>query len=79
MTRVFIMREKFGLIIHWIGFLLGTVFSGGALIFLNGFATNTFLGFLVIVLFFTPFGLCWTIRRSLTGFAGFFPWKRKPD
>ena len=73
------MREKFGLIIHWIGFVLGIILSSGATIFLYGFATKTLLLFLIIVLFFIPFGFCWTIRRSLTGFAGFFPWKRKTD
>ena len=73
------MREKFGLIIHWIGFVLGIILSSGAVIFLYGFATKTFLLFLIVVLFFIPFGLCWTIRRSLTGFAGFLPWKRKRD
>ncbi len=73
------MREKFGLIIHWIGFVLGIILSSSAGIFLHGFATKTFLLFLILVLFFIPFGLCWTIRRSLTGFAGFLPWKKKPD
>ena len=73
------MREKFGLIIHWIGFVLGIILSSGAVIFLYGFATKTLLLFLIVVLFFIPFGLCWTIRRGLTGFAGFFPWKRKRD
>jgi len=73
------MREKFGLIIHWIGFLLGTILSSGAVFFLHGFATKTFLLFLILVLFFVPFGVCWSIRRGLTGFAGFFPWYSKPD
>ena len=73
------MREKFGLIIHCIGFVLGIILSSGATIFLYGFATKILLLFLIIVLFFIPFGFCWTIRRSLTGFAGFFPWKRIID
>ena len=73
------MRKKFGLIIHWIGFLLGTILSSGSVIILHGFATKTFLLFLILVLFFVPFGVCWSIRRSLTGFAGFFPWQSKSD
>ena len=48
------MREKFGLIIHWIGFVLGIILSGGAVIFLYGFATKTLLLFLIVVLFFIP-------------------------
>jgi len=72
------MRENFGLIIHWIGFSLGLFLSSGAAFFLHGFATNTFLIFLVLILFFTPFGLCWAIRRSLTGYAGFLPWTKRP-
>ena len=71
------MREKFGLIIHWIGFSIGLVFSLGILWFLTGFATTPLLILLVTLTFAIPFGSCWLIRRVITGYAGFFPWTKE--
>jgi hypothetical protein len=69
------MREKFGLIIHWIGFLLGLILSGGAVFALQGFATVFFLVPLVMVLFLIPNTLTWGVRRMIVGGNGFFPWQ----
>jgi hypothetical protein len=69
------MREKFGLIIHWIGFVLGLMLSGGAVLALQGFATMFVLVPLVTILFLIPNTLTWCIRRMIVGGKGFFPWQ----
>lgn len=69
------MREKFGLIIHWIGFVLGLMLSGGAVLALQGFATLFVLVPLAMILFLIPNTLTWGIRRMIVGGNGFLPWK----
>jgi hypothetical protein len=71
----FNMRGKFGLIIHWIGFVLGLTLSGGAVLALRGFATVFVLVPLVMILFLIPNTLTWGIRRVIVGGNGFFPWQ----
>lgn len=71
----FNMREKFGLIIHWIGFVLGLTLSGGAALALRGFATVFVLVPLVMILFLIPNTLTWGIRRLIVGGNRFFPWQ----
>jgi|GEM_PF-2346889 hypothetical protein len=68
-------RGKYGLIIHWIGFMLGLILSSGAVLALRGFATLVFLVPLVMILFLIPNTIAWGIRRMIIGRNGFFPWQ----
>jgi hypothetical protein len=72
-----LMRDKFGLVIHWIGFALGIFLTLGTIFSLNSFATMPILISFSAVSFLIPYGITWTIRRAITGYASFFPWTKK--
>ena len=73
------MLNRFGLVIHWIGFI-GSVGGIGFVLFI--IATEDFSGAsiedwtLLAAIAFGPLGSVWAIRFILTGHKGLMPWSK---
>jgi hypothetical protein len=68
------MIKRLGLVIHWLGFIIGI----GSSLFLASVLFNEGIGiaFSLGVIFFVVFHLVgWAVRYILTGNKSIFPWK----
>ena len=82
--KIIFMKERIGLMVHWLGFLIFCFFLvtglyGSITLYedenILGYISWSILYYLFIYFFFT--GIGWLIRKSLVGKIPLEPWKKK--